>query len=466
MFSYGAKTHKKRVDMKPEILVVDDHMPHRQMLEAVLDAEGYRISHASDGLQAVSSVTRQFYDLILMDIRMNRMGGIEALQQIRQISPGIPVIIMTAYASVDTAVEALKSGAYDYLTKPLDIDELKILVKKALRHFQLEQENKALKNRLHNQYDFAGIIGQSDSIQKLFDTLSLVAPSDATVLIRGESGTGKELVANAIHENSPRRDNPFIKVNCAALPETLLESELFGHTKGAFTGADNARKGRFAQAHTGTIFLDEIGEMSFATQAKILRVLQEHQFEPLGSTQSVTVDIRIIAATNSDIERGIEKNTFRKDLFYRLNVIGVSLPPLRERGDDILLLADHFLKKYTQKNKKHIKGLTPRTADMLMRYHWPGNVRELENTLERAVILCTEEMITPNLLPDVFPADFPEEKEESENFPDKSSLKEVEKRVILQTLDETKGNRTKTAEMLGISRRSLQLKLKQFGVNP
>ena len=452
--------------MKPEILVVDDNTSHRKMLEAVLEAEGYSIAHASDGIQAVSAVAEKYYDLVLMDIRMNRMSGIEALKQIKQISPGIPIVIMTAYASVDTAIDALKSGAYDYLTKPLDIDELKILVNKALTYFQLEQENKDLKRRLHERFDFSKIIGRSKPMLELFDTLSLVAPSDATVLIRGESGTGKELVANAIHENSLRKDRPFIKVNCAALPETLLESELFGHEKGAFTGADSARKGRFAHADTGTIFLDEISEMSAATQAKILRVLQEQEFEPLGSTRSIHVDIRVIAATNRDIEADVENGTFRKDLYYRLNVVGVRLPPLRERRDDILSLADYFLHKYTEKNRKTIKGFSPRTADLLIRYPWPGNVRELENTVERAVILSREEMITPALLPDAIQAVDVSEEVEPRFEAAGGSLKDLEKQMILQTLEETGGNRTKTADILGISRRSLQLKLKKFGVNP
>jgi len=456
--------------MKPQILIVDDDLSHRKMLEAVLGEDDFGISHASDGIQAVSAVSETFYDLVLMDIRMNRMGGIEALKQIKQISPGIPIIIMTAYASVDTAVDALKAGAFDYLTKPLDIEELKILVKKALRYFQLEQENRDLKDRLHDRFDFSNIIGRSPAMATLFDTLSLVAPSDATVLIHGESGTGKELVANAIHENSLRNDRPFIKVNCAALPETLLESELFGHEKGAFTGADSARKGRFAHAHTGTIFLDEIGEMSPATQAKILRVLQEHEFEPLGSNRSVQVDIRVIAATNRDIASDIEKGTFRKDLYYRLNVVGIQIPPLRERQDDILLLADYFLKKYTEKNRKPIKGFTPRAADALMRYDWPGNVRELENTVERAVILSREEMITPELFPEAINASVEalvESEPETPRVPyGDRSLKALEERMILQTLEETGGNRTKTADILGISRRALQLKLKKMGINP
>jgi two-component system, NtrC family, response regulator HydG len=450
--------------MKPEILIVDDDASHRQMLYTVLSAEGYQVTEASDGEQAVLEIEKKFYDLILMDIRMKRMGGIESLKRIKEISPGIPIIIMTAYASVNTAIDALKSGAYDYLTKPLEIDELKILVSKALRHFQLEQENRLLKERIGAHFDFSNIIGQSQQIQKMFETLSMVAPTDATVLILGESGTGKELVANAIHQNSPRKSNPFIKVNCAALPETLLESELFGHEKGAFTGAVSRQQGRFRQAHTGSIFLDEIAEMTPATQVKILRVLQERQFEPLGSSHTVQVDVRIIAATNRILEKEIEKGNFREDLYYRLNVVSIEIPTLRERKDDIPLLADYFLKKYAAKNKKLIKGFSPRTADILMRHDWPGNIRELENAVERCVILSRNEMITPEHLPLAIKSMETEDVDESDETGDGQSLKDVEKKMILRTLDETDGNRTRASEILGISRRTLQLKLKKYGI--
>ncbi len=451
--------------MEATILVVDDEPSHRQMLEVVLGAEGYEVAGAADGDEAVAAVSERFYDLILMDIRMSRMGGIEALQRILGISPGIPVIIMTAYASVNTAVEALKSGAYDYLTKPLDIDELKILVQKALRHQHLEAENRLLRERIGDRFDFANIIGRSPAMKNLFEILAMVAPTEATVLVTGESGTGKELIANAIHQNSPRRLNPFIKVNCAALPETLLESELFGHEKGAFTGAAARKQGRFRLAHTGSIFLDEIGEMSPATQAKILRVLQEREFEPLGGTAPVPVDTRIIAATNVDLEKAIEAGRFRTDLYYRLNVVAVEVPPLRERREDIPLLAEFFLRRYAEKNNRMIKGFTPRTLDTLMRYGWPGNVRELENLVERAVILVRGEMITPDELPDVLKEEEGEGEPSAPMAPGRS-LKEVEKEMILRTLEETGGNRTRAAQILGISRRTLQLKLKEYGVNP
>lgn len=451
--------------MKTKILVVDDEPSHRQMLDAVLSAEGYEVHQADDGRKAINMVEERFYDLILMDNRMSELGGIEALKRIKEISPGIPVIIMTAYASVSTAVDALKSGAYDYLTKPLDIEELKILVDKALHYRQLEQENIYLKERVGDRFDFSNIIGQSVAMRDLFETIALVAPSEATVLIVGESGTGKELIANAIHQNSNRKERPCIKVNCAALPETLLESELFGHEKGAFTGAIARKQGRFQLAHTGSIFLDEIGEMTPTTQTKILRVLQEREFEPLGSTQTVKVDTRVITATNKNLEEEIQQSRFREDLYYRLNVVTLEVPPLRERREDISLLADFFLKQYAEKNRRLIKGFTPRAMDLLIRHTWPGNVRELENVVERAVIMTRSDMISQAELPDgVRGLDAEEDKVEIDLTPGRS-LKEMEREMIIRTLDETGGNRTRAAEMLGISRRTLQLKLKEYGIN-
>jgi two-component system response regulator HydG len=452
--------------MKPKILVVDDEPSHRKMLEAVLSSEGYEIVQAADGSEAVAAVEKEYFDLILMDIRMQKTGGIEALKSIREISPGIPVIMMTAYASVDTAVAALKSGAFDYLTKPLDIDELKIMLAKALRHHRLEEENLQLREQLDDRFDFSSIIGRSPAMEKMFETMSLVAPSEVTVLICGASGTGKELVANAIHHNSPRGKQPLITVNCAALPETLLESELFGHEKGAFTGAVSRRKGRFQMAHGSSIFLDEIAEMAPVTQAKILRVLQEREFEPLGGSETVQVDTRIIAATNRDLEEEIHAGRFREDLYYRLNVVKIEVPSLQERREDIPLLADFFLKHYAQKNRRHIKGLAPRTLDLLMRYDWPGNVRELENVLERAVILVRGETIMPDALPAALQARGDAPGPAAVELRPGRSLKEVEKEMILRTLEDMDGNRTRAAEILGISRRTLQLKLKEYGVNP
>jgi two-component system response regulator HydG len=452
--------------MKTRILVVDDEISHRKMIEAVLAKEGYEIDQADNGQAAIDAIEERFYDLVIMDIRMPRVGGIDALKEIKQISPAIPIIIMTAYASVGSAVDALKSGAYDYLTKPLDIEELKLLVAKALRHQQLEQENIFLKERLNDRFDFSNIIGRSPSMIRLFETVALVAPTEATVLIVGESGTGKELIANAIHQNSPRKDSPFIKVNCAALPETLLESELFGHEKGAFTGAIARKQGRFQLAHNSSIFLDEIAEMAPATQAKILRVLQEREFEPVGGTQTIKVNTRIIAATNKTLEEEIREGRFREDLYYRLNVVTVDVPPLRHRREDIPLLADFFLKPYAKKNRRVINGFTPRATDLLMRYDWPGNVRELENVIERAVIMARGEMITPLEFP-IDLQNLDEDLKESRiDLTPGRSLKEVEKVVILRTLEEVGGNRTHAARILGISRRTLQLKLKEYGINP
>jgi len=451
--------------MKTKILIVDDETSHLQMLDAVLSAEGYEIHQAGDGQEAINRVEERFYDLILMDIRMGKVGGIEALKEIKKISPGIPIIIMTAYGSVSTAVDALKSGAYDYLTKPLDIEELKLLVEKALHQRKLEQENLYLKERLGDRFDFSSIIGRSPKMQDLFETIALVAPSEATVLIVGESGTGKELIANAIHQNSPRTARPFIKVNCAALPETLLESELFGHEKGAYTGALARKQGRFQLAHTGSIFLDEVGEMTPTTQTKILRVLQEREFEPLGGTQTMKVDTRVIAASNKNLEEEIQQGNFREDLYYRLNVVTLEVPTLRERREDISLLADFFLKQYAEKNQRLIKGFTPRAMDLLIRHTWPGNVRELENVVERAVIMTRNDMISEAELPDGIKG--PDDKEERGGFDVRPgrSLKEMEREMIIRTLDGTDGNRTRAAEILGISRRTLQLKLKDYGIN-
>ncbi len=451
--------------MTPKILIVDDETAHCRMLEAVLKAEKYETQRAQDGQSAIEAVKERFYDLILMDIRMNRVGGVEALKKIKEISPDIPIIMMTAYASVDTAVQAMRSGAYDYLTKPLDIDELKILVAKALRHHQLEQENIFLKEQLGSRFDFSNIIGRSRAMKELLETVAMVAPSEATVLILGESGTGKELIANAIHQNSPRSSHPFIKVNCAALPETLLESELFGHEKGAFTGAVSRRQGRFHLAHKGSILLDEIAEMSMATQSKILRVLQEREFEPIGSSETVKVDTRIITATNKNLEEEVRANRFREDLYYRINVVNLTVPSLRDRREDIPLLVDFFLKRYAKKNHRNLKGFTPKAMDLLMRYDWPGNIRELENVVERSVIMMRGDFITPDEFPGVLKSLDPEYEQISAEILSGKSLKEMEKAMIMRTLQETDGNRTHAAEILGISRRTLQLKLKEYGVN-
>lgn len=452
--------------MKPEILIVDDESSHRAMLNTVLTADGYDVFEADDGERAVSMVEERFFNLILMDIRMVKMDGLMAQKRIRRISPKIPVIMMTAFGSVDTAVEAMKAGAADYITKPIDIDMLKISIEKALSNQQLKEENIQLKDRLESTFSFSDIIGKSRPMKQMFDTLRLVAPSDASVLILGESGTGKELIANAIHHNSPRREKNFIKVNCAALPEALLESELFGHEKGAFTGAVAKKKGRFVLADQGSVFLDEIAEMALPTQAKILRVLQEQEFEPVGGTQTIKVNTRVITATNRVLKDEVERGAFREDLYYRLNVVELNMPPLRERGEDIPLLADHFLKKYAQKNKRRISGFNPLSMDILMRHEWPGNVRELENVIERSVIMAKGDVIRSSDLPASLKKGDIDVKTDRLDMTPGRLLKDIEREMILITLEETGGNRTHASRILGISRRTLQLKLKDYGINP
>ena len=453
------------MEEKARILVVDDEESHRIMLRAVLQEEGYEVAEAADGPEAIRAVEQEPFDLILLDIRMTTMDGIEALSEIRKISPYAPVLMMTAYASVKTAVEALKAGAFEYLTKPLDIEELKILIEKALEYYHLREENLALEERLGDRFDFSRIIGKSRKMKEIFDLLAQVAPTDATVLILGESGTGKEVVANAIHHNSPRANQPFIKVACAALPETLLEGELFGHEKGAFTGPIARREGRFQAAHRGTIFLDEVGEMSAATQTKLLRVLQEKEFEPVGSTRTAKVDVRVIAATNKDLEREVREGRFREDLFYRLNVVPVLVPPLRERKEDIPALAAHFFSVYREKNKKEVKEISKKGLDLLIRYDWPGNVRELENCIERAVIIGPRGGHRPRGFPPSDPGLISEKEGSGIRLPSGISLQEVEKALILKTLEDTGGNRSRAAEIMGINRRTLQNKLKEYGIH-
>lgn len=449
---------------KNEILIVDDDASHRLMLRATLEAKGFRISEAGDGNEAVAMVEERFFDLILLDLKMKRMDGIEALQAIKKISPAIPVLIITAYASVKTAVKGLKLGAFDYMVKPLDMDEVLLNIDKALNFQQMKIENRVLKERLNLEFDFSSIIGHSKKMKDVFEVLALAAPSDATILILGESGTGKELIANAIHQNSLRKDKAFVKVNCAALAENLLESELFGHEKGAFTGAVARRLGRFEQADGGTLFLDEIGDMSLATQAKILRVLQEGEFERLGGEKTINTDVRIIAATNKNLEEEVEKEDFRKDLFFRLSVVPVHLPALRERKEDIPVLAEHFLKKYAEKNNRLLRGLSPAALDLLMRYDWPGNIRELENVVERAVILSQEEFIPPDLLPLNIKQSAEETDMSSADALVGRSIKDVEKELIIKTLERNGHNITHAAETLGLTRRGLQYKLKELGI--
>ncbi|MGD8370112.1 MAG: sigma-54 dependent transcriptional regulator [Syntrophobacterales bacterium] len=448
------------------ILVVDDDRAHRTMLRTLLGGWGYSVEEADDGARAIERVHEKPYDLVLMDVRMVEMSGLEALPEIKRFNPAIPVIIMTAYSSVETAVEALKKGAYDYLTKPLDFDELRLALERAMDHGRLKEENRALKESLGKGFNTGEIIGRSRAMVELLETVAMVAPTEATVLITGESGTGKELIAGAIHFNSPRRENHFIKVNCAAITETLLESELFGHEKGAFTGADRRKEGRFKLAHGGSLFLDEISEMSVAMQAKLLRVLQEKEIQRVGGEEVIKVDVRVMAATNKDLREEIEAGRFREDLYYRLNVLTLPVPALRQRAEDIPLLAQHFLETFAEKNRKPIKGFSPQAMDRMVRYNWPGNVRELMNAVERSVILCRSEYISEVDFPlSVLDATAQEqEMVKGEEMPVDLPLEEVEKVTILNTLESAGGNKSETARRLGITRRTLHKKLKKYGV--
>jgi len=447
------------------ILVVDDDQAHRTMLRTLLGGWGLSVEEADDGARAIERVHEKSYDLLLMDVRMVEVSGLEALPEIKKFNPAIPIIIMTAYSSVETAVEALKKGAYDYLGKPLDFEELKLAIERAMDHSRLKEENRALKEQLGTGFNTGDIIGRSRVMSELLETVALVAPTEATVLITGESGTGKELIARAIHANSPRRDKPFIQINCAAITETLLESELFGHEKGAFTGADRRREGRFRLAHGGSIFMDEASEMSVAMQAKLLRVLQEKEIQRVGGEEVLKVDVRVMAATNKDLKNEIEAGGFREDLYYRLNVVTLAVPALRERREDIPLLAQHFLETFANKNRKKIKGFTPQAMDRLVRYDWPGNVRELMNAVERGVILSRDEYIAEKDFPvSVSEADVPESELPRESVPADLPLEEVEKVTILNTLESAGGNKSEAARRLGITRRTLHKKLKKYGV--
>jgi two-component system, NtrC family, response regulator HydG len=397
------------------------------------------------------------------------MGGIEALQRIKAYNPAIPIIIMTAYSSVASAVEALKAGAYDYLIKPLDFDALKLSIQRAREHAGLKVENRELKARLGAGFHAEQMIGKSQAIKALLDMLAMIAPSEATVLIAGESGTGKELIARSIHFNSARKDNPLVVVNCAAIAETLLESELFGHEKGAFTGAERARVGRFEQAHGGSLFLDEIAETSPAMQAKLLRAIQEREIQRVGGQDTLHVDVRIIAATNRDLAQEVKQGRFREDLYYRLNGVVLEVPPLRRRLDDIPLLAHHFVELFADRNRKRVKGFSPQAMDMLVKYGWPGNVRELENAIERAVILMPGDYITEKQLPmsvvqsQAGDAEHPQASGTSVP-PAERSLEQIEREAILTALEATGGNKSEAARRLGITRKTLHNKLKLYGV--
>ena len=448
----GAQTRAK-------ILIVDDERVHRFMLRSLFAEWGWDAEEADDGSTAVAAGEQGPWDVILMDVRMTTMDGMEALKRIHALNPAIPVVIMTAYSSVDSAVAAIKQGAHDYLTKPLDFDRLRTTLEVAMGHRQQEE---TVEEPGQPFGDDGRIIGSSAPMLALWDLIVHVAPTEATVLINGESGTGKELVASALHHKSLRSGGPFVKVNCAALAETLLESELFGHERGAFTGADRRREGRFVQAHGGTLFLDEIGETSPAMQAKLLRVLQEHELQRVGGQETIRVDVRIIVATNRDLEEEVAAGRFREDLYYRLNVVELEVPPLRDRHGDIPLLATYFLRRFADKNNRAVSGITPECMDILNRYPWPGNVSELEHCIERGVILMRGDYLDVNALPLAVQrwAGANEPRETGEP----STLKEAEKALILKTLEETGGNRSEAARRLQITRKTLLNKLKSYGI--
>ncbi|MGD8562700.1 MAG: sigma-54 dependent transcriptional regulator [Desulfarculaceae bacterium] len=448
---------------KETILVVDDERAHRLMLRAHLEDTGYQVLEAEDGEKALETAATTAIDLVLLDLVMPRMDGMAALARLKTLNPELPVLIMTAHGSIESAVSALKQGAEDYLPKPLDIEEVQIKIQRHLNAVGLARQVAAQAERLGERFDFSALWGDSPPMLRLKDTLAMVAPAEATVLISGESGTGKEVVAQIIHQNSRRQKGPLVKVNCAALQENLLESELFGHEKGAFTGAVSRREGRFKTADTGSLFLDEIGEMSPATQAKLLRALQDGEYSPLGSDRTFKSDVRVIAATNRDLAQDVAQGRFREDLYYRLNVVNLEMPPLRERGEDIIILAERFLTRFNQKNQRDLAGFSPAARSRLLAYHWPGNVRELINLVERAVIMAPGPLIELG--------DLPLALQEADAVTDTGlraglTVREMEQVLIEKTLEATGGNRTQAAKMLGITRKTLQNKIKEYGFPP
>lgn len=445
--------------MRPTILIVDDEKNTREGLRRGLEHNKYNILIAEDGKTALELFSKDRIDLMLADLKMPGMDGIKLMQKVKEISSNTLTIILTAYGTIETAVNAMKQGAYDYVTKPLNLDEVDILVRRALSTRRIEQENISLRQQLEKRYGFENIIGNNPQIKQIFETIKQVAPTKATVLIIGESGTGKELIASAIHLRSLRKNGPFVDVHCAALTETLLESELFGHEKGAFTGAIQLRPGRFELADGGTLFLDEVSEMSLGTQVKLLRVLETQKFQRVGGAKNIKVDIRLIAATNTNLEKRIKEGKFRDDLYYRLNVVSIKMPPLRERKDDIPLLINAFLKESCKEHKKQTITVRQDALQKLIDYPWPGNVRELRNLIESIVILTKKNEITL----DDLPAHIKEGIAPS-MLTETGNIRDAEKTLILDALRKTNNNKTKAAELIGISRRTLHRKIKEYGL--
>jgi DNA-binding NtrC family response regulator len=448
------------------ILIMDDEASERARITEYLARKGYDAVAVATVEASLDAIRRERFDVFLTDCNIPGVDALRTSDEVRRINPDMAVIIMTSYGTIETAVRAIKAGAYDYLAKPIDLDQLAVLIERISERQSLIRENTELKERLIERYKFDEIVSTSHSMEEVLNLAGRVAVSNATVLLRGESGTGKELVAKAIHYNSPRSGFPLIKVNCAALPETLLESELFGHEKGAFTGATGRRIGRFEAADRGTLFLDEIGELSPSVQVKLLRVLQEHEFERVGGNETIKADVRIITATNRDIEKAIREERFREDLYYRLNVVSIVIPPLRDRKEDIPGLLDHFVKRYSEENKKQISGISAEARDLLMRYTYPGNVRELENIIERAVVLSKRGVISAADMP------IPVREAAGDGRVGIQALKgsltqtldTVERGLILDALKDTGGVQTRAAEKLGISERVLRYKLKKYKI--
>ncbi len=449
------------------ILIIDDEKNYLIVLEELLSSEGYEIIAVDSSIQALEHIGNPDLDLVITDMKMPGISGMELLEEIKKINFELPVIVMTAYGTIEMAVNAMKKNAYDYITKPFRNDELKLTIKKALEKYRLVKENRLLNEALSDKYRFGNIIGKSKPMMEIYDLISKVSRSRASVMITGPSGTGKELIANAIHYNSPRRDRPFISINCGALTETLLESELFGHEKGSFTGAIAMKKGRFELADGGTLFLDEVGEMPPPLQVKLLRVLQEMEFERVGGTKTIKVDVRILSASNRDIKDDVVNGLFREDLFYRLNVIHIEVPSLKERGEDIRMLVDHFIDKYRDNENKKIE-ISPEAWKALYNYSWPGNIRELENIIERAVVLNSNGLIRMEDLPGFFMAS--EQELDIDKFIDRGAplqktLEQIEEKLIRRALKQCNNVQAQAAEMLGISRHVMNYKINKYQIS-
>jgi two-component system, NtrC family, response regulator AtoC len=445
------------------VLVIDDDALMREFVEEALVRKGYEVETAHGGPEGLDALKRTTFDVVVTDLKMTPIDGIAVVREVRRESADTACIVMTAYGTIQTAVAALKEGAQDYILKPFDPDELEIAVSRALDRERLLRENRYLRAELNHDYDFGLMVGESPAMRQVYDDIRKVSRSRATVLVRGETGAGKELVARAIHYNSPRREGPFIKVNCAALSAGLLESELFGHEKGAFTGAHERKIGRFELADTGTLLLDEISEINTDLQPKLLRALQEREIERVGGASPIQVDARIVCTSNRNLEEAVESGQFRSDLFFRLNVIPIVLPPLRDRREDIIPLMDHFLARYAQENGRNIDGYAPETKDLFLRYHWPGNVRELQNAIERAVVLSTERVLGPEHFSLGEQAPKGSARRDGVAVAIGTTVAEMERELILKTLEYCSQNRTRAAEMLGISVRTLRNKIKEYG---